>query len=248
MRPGFLVVLVLLTAGCRTTHPACAIPPSPSASHKVPACPLPGEVLAQDLSFDAVTGTIQYTLPEPALVRIRIGLRDGGPLVNTLVDWEEQQQGRHTLVWDKKDASGLVDLSFRNDFMAVVSCLSLDARRRTRYDGPVRGFRKSPDVIITFPEAPLNNGVPVVNGFALLRIQVAEKDKQWLSESKFEVSVFVDTIFLMEDEEGTSPFNYRINTGGLADGVHSITVNLIGYNGEIGTASATFQVDKTRLN
>ena len=240
-----LIALLILTAtGCRTTHPTCRIPVSQLPPPPAVANLLPGEVLAQDLSFDAATGALSYSLPEPAVVRIRIGLRDGGPMLRTLADWEEQSKGPHTMAWDKKDATGQVDFSFRNDFMAVVACLALDSHARARYDGPIKGFRKSPDPVITFPESlpHKESGAPLVKGIVPVRITVADKDQQWLSESKYEISIFVDTVFLMEDEEGTSPFTYRIDTRGLGNGLHSMTVNFVGYTGEIGTASVIFYV------
>ena len=52
--------------------------------------------------INSKTGEIKYTLPEPASVRLRIGIRNGGPMLRTLLDWELREKGPHVEVWDKK--------------------------------------------------------------------------------------------------------------------------------------------------
>ena len=64
----------------------------------------------EDGGLDPRAGLIRYSLPEPGRVRIRIGLRDGGPHLRTLVDWEPRSAGLHEEPWDGLDASGEVDL------------------------------------------------------------------------------------------------------------------------------------------
>ena len=200
----------------------------------------PREILATNLSFDAVTGEVKYTLPEKALVRLRIGLREGGPLLRTLIDWELRDPGGHTEVWDKKDISGQVEFGTRSDFMLVLACLSVETSLPKENVGDIKGFRKSPDFIIAFPESAekTDNGVAMIEGAVPISIRVDEKDRKWLTDSKYEVAMFMDQVFLFEDEEGTSPYTFQLNTQGLNDGPHAITVNIIGYEGEIGTKSA----------
>ena len=47
----------------------------------------------------------------------------------------------------------------------------------------------------------------------------------------------------MERDDGSNPFTYLLDTADLNMGLHSITMNVIGYEGEIGTASARIFVD-----
>ena len=205
----------------------------------------PKEILAGNISFNAQSGEIKYTLPQAALVRIRIGLKDGGPLLRNLVDWEKREKGEHTEIWDKKDASGKVNFGNRTDFMLVLACLPLNTKERNSYSGAIKGFRKSPRLSITFPEGTEKNekGMSVLKEVVPVRISLGEKDK-WIIETKYELGMFIDNIFLMEDEEGSNPFTYQLNTKGLNEGGHVITVNMIGYEGEIGTESALVEVKK----
>src|SRR3989304_9672525 len=53
------------------------------------------------------TGAIQYHLAQPGIVRVFIRPKKRRFLaVRTLADWEPQQAGDHTLVWDGKDSKG----------------------------------------------------------------------------------------------------------------------------------------------
>ena len=203
------------------------------------------EILAVNLSFNLETGEIKYTLPEDALVRLRIGLKDGGPLLRNLVDWEKREKGEHEEIWDKKDEDGRVDFGNRTDFMVVLACLPLNAKERNLNSGTIKGFRKSPRLNIAFAEGTEKNdkGIPILQGVVPVRISLDEKD-QWIIETKYEVGMYIDNIFLMEDEEGSNPFTYQLNTKGFNEGEHIITVNLIGYNGEIGTETILVQVKK----
>lgn len=66
---------------------------------------------AQNVTWDAEEGRIQYRLPEAARVAIRIGLKDNGPLLRTLIDWVPRPRGRNTQTWDGWDESGVLRLA-----------------------------------------------------------------------------------------------------------------------------------------
>ncbi|OGX26262.1 MAG: hypothetical protein A2787_00795 [Omnitrophica WOR_2 bacterium RIFCSPHIGHO2_01_FULL_48_9] len=196
------------------------------------------EILATDTSFDLEKGEIQYTLPQPALVRIRIGLDNGGPLIRTLVDWQRREAGPSVEAWDKRDDSGMVDFSRQTNLMLVLNCLPLDDQGGVLSSTTVRGPNRSPHFSLTLSGVnEFSENIPVVKGVVPVQIILAEEDKQWLTESRYEISVYVDQILIGEEEEGLSPFTYLLNTEGFNDGNHLITVNIAGYSGEVGTQS-----------
>ena len=202
------------------------------------------EISASEISFDALTGQIKYKLPESALVRIRIGIKNGGPLLRTLIDWELRSKGNHTEIWDKKDASGKVDFGTRRDLICMLACLPATKTKHSAYSGAIRGLRKSPDFKIIFPESAKKDdlGVPIASGVTPIRVELERKDLKWLTDVRYEVVVFIDGIFIMEDEEGISPFTYRLDTKHLNDGLHIMTVNIASFEGEVGTYSALIKV------
>jgi len=71
------------------------------------------ELTLRSLSYDAKTGRIEFVLPNAAMLRIRVGIREGGPLLSTLVDWHPQEAGRNQFMWD--GSIGLKGLNLQSD-------------------------------------------------------------------------------------------------------------------------------------
>ena len=210
------------------------------------AAPTLQQILAEDLSFDAETGEIRYTLPEDALVRIRIGIKEGGALLRTVTDWEFRSKGEHVETWDLKDASGKIDFGVRRDLVMVFAALPANKSIPRIYDPRVRGYRQSPGFSITFPEAEMQADVPVISGNTTLRVTIDADDISWLREENFEIVLFIDQVFLMEEEEGINPFNYFLDTNKFNDGSHVITVNILSFSGEAATEHVNVRIKNNR--
>lgn len=240
----FLFGIILTVSGCQVTRP-----PAPPYQEKEQAGlrsnAQPREILASDLSFDVETGKIKYTLPEPALVRIRIGIKDGGPLLRHVLDWELRKAGEHTESWDKKDASGRINFGSGNNFMIIIACRPLSAQEHWSNSLGIKGLRKSPEFQMSLPRARTysKDGAAVVEGMAPVRISLEREDQRWLAETRYELGLYVDYVFLMEEEEGVNPFTYDLDTRKLNDGPHTLTANIVGYDGEVGTKSILIQVN-----
>lgn len=241
---------VIFIGGCGDTpvKPVSA-PPDEQPAVSTPASALEEDAQVGGLSYDNNTGQLIYTLAEPAVVRVRFGQDNNGPLLINLIDWEAQDKGVHKVVWDKKDKSGRVDFSSRRGLMASVFTLPRDPQKRAAYTGPIRGLRKAPDIHLEFPASPDNAGneIPVVNGLVPVRVIVDEKDKKWLTDVKYGVSFFIDSAHLLTDQEGISPYTYSLETQRLRNGLHTVTVNITAYSGEIATASRMIKVNNTQL-
>lgn len=204
--------------------------------------PVKQEIFALEPSFDGETGEISYTLPEPALVRIRIGLSRGRAVLINLIDWEQRDQGRHTEIWDFKDPSGKIDFGKRDDYMITISCIPVKKEELEIYRASVRGYRHSPRFEISFPDSRLKDGIPQFKDGDAVRVTLNHEDEKWLRETKYELGLFINHAFLMEEEEGINPFTYRLNAKGLGAGRHMVTINVISYTGEIGTQTVWFDV------
>ena len=77
----------------------------------------------------------------------------------------------------------------------------------------------------------------MAGGIVPVRVYLNKDDQRWLTETKYEMGLYIDNVFLMEEEEGTNPFTYHLDTRNLNDGFHIITANIIGYEGEVATES-----------
>lgn len=62
---------------------------------------------------------IEYVLPNLSRVNVRIGLRDAGPLLRSLVNWRVRTPGPQREAWDGKDASGVMNLATSTGLEAV---------------------------------------------------------------------------------------------------------------------------------
>jgi hypothetical protein len=75
-----------------------------------------------------------------------------------------------------------------------------------------------------------------------VRIEVDERDRSLVTNSRFEMIFYVDTVFLFEDEDSFTPYTYQWDTSGLNPGPHILTVNVHGYGDHIGARSAIVMV------
>jgi hypothetical protein len=223
-------------------------------------------VKSEDYRFDKETGKIEYVLPKTCMVRIRAGLRDS-VFVRTILDWEPQTAGRHTLIWDGKDVAGLFDIRKHPDLDLNLTCYTLPANtiivsgQNTTLQSSGKGskFDKSlwaregkylhyyhdprnchePNFTVSFPQHKKTNeeGLAVLFGKVPIRVDIDPDDARNMINQRFEIVFYVDGVFLFEVEEGTSPFTCHWDTRGFSKGPHIMTVNLISYNDHIGVAS-----------
>lgn len=225
----YFLSLIILISGCATNTYKPLIPRQDQITKR--------EVLATDFAYNATTGEISYTLPEGANIRIRMGLNQKGPLLRTLLDWEPREAGKHVEKWDFKDETGSVDFSDYKNIAVYLACIAQDQSKPFTIPSTVKGYHKSPRLEITFPQNSNSSidGQPILNGVVPVRVTLNPEDHKWLIETRFELVAFVDGIFLAEDEEGNVPYNFTFNTKGLSEGTHLITVNVAGFQGEVGT-------------
>ena len=218
-----------------------------------------------EYTFDKEKGLIEYILPKTSMVRIRTGL-SSGMFAGTIFDWQPKTAGRHSLYWDGKDGSGLMNIANHPQLELNLSSYSLPANTII-FKGNIVPFKEDAEMVSTeenpwfvkdkylhyshdprdchdpsfrfsFPGSEKNeNRVPVIFGRTPLRVILNEADTNYMINSRFEVMVFMDGIFLFEVEEGTSPFTCHLDTKGVKAGEHIITVNIMSYDDHVGSVS-----------
>ncbi|WP_140414120.1 hypothetical protein [Bathymodiolus platifrons methanotrophic gill symbiont] len=87
-----------------------------------------------------------------------------------------------------------------------------------------------------------NEDIPIVSDKFGITIRLNESVKQRVTESRYEILVFVDFKFVTEIEEGRSPARMNINTSALASGEHILTVNVVTLQGGLETLSKRFVI------
>ena len=78
----------------------------------------------------------------------------------------------------------------------------------------------------------------------LTEVKLHPLDEIYLQQERYEISFFVDHVFVAEEEQGYVPFTWRWSPGrmGVEPGEHLLTVNVSGYNGQVGVKNISFTV------
>jgi hypothetical protein len=226
------------------------------------------------IDYSREQNRVHFFVKEPAIVNIRVGMKDGGPLMNTLLDWLPLPAGRHAIAWNGYDHSGVVDLSRMQGIEIGGTAYSLPinaviitgdspqkrpqflaqwrdvlpirpqfqpVRKRTMYNHwqHERNQCYDPELHIHLPAdlARTDEGLPVITGQTGIGIDVAEQDSRYLYDQRFEVVLYIDFLFLQEEEMGYLPYFWQFDPQGMSASVHYLTVMLRGYEGHFGTAT-----------
>ena len=85
-------------------------------------------------------------------------------------------------------------------------------------------------------------GLPIVSGVVPVRLDVPDSERERVLARRFEPVFFVDGIFAFENEVGFLPMTWRWDTVGTNPGIHYVTANLRGYEGNFGIATLKVRV------
>jgi len=88
------------------------------------------------------------------------------------------------------------------------------------------------------------DGIPIVSSPVSLKVGMHDEDRWAMQQSLYEVAFFVDYEFLSEEEQGYVPLTWRWNPAGFKPGIHIVTVNVSGFNGQVGVKSIQIEIPK----
>lgn len=80
-------------------------------------------------------------------------------------------------------------------------------------------------------------GEPVLTGIASVQLNVAAADREMLVNRRYETSFYIDGQLVWENEVGFLPMTWLFDTKNTNEGVHYVTANLYGYEGNFGIAT-----------
>ncbi|MBI1927718.1 hypothetical protein HYR99_26210 [Candidatus Poribacteria bacterium] len=107
-----------------------------------------------------------------------------------------------------------------------------------------RTLDRSFKVVLNFPqlEALPQEGLPAVKEKPLVRVDVAETDREIFSNQPFTLFFFVDTLSFAKEAGNGLPFDFPWEVRHLPEGEHLLTVNLVTSNGRFGVGSKRVKV------
>lgn len=121
-----------------------------------------------------------------------------------------------------------------------------DGRRLSRHYYLPRSVDIEPRITLEIVgELPKNkDGIPIVTGPVVLKVGMHDEDRWAMQQSLYEVAFFIDSQFLSEEEQGYVPLTWRWNPAGLKPGIHLVTVNVSGFNGQVGVKSLQIVIEQ----
>ena len=84
--------------------------------------------------------------------------------------------------------------------------------------------------------------IPVLQGKTLVKVEIDESDKSFFVNQQYEITLFLDSEFYVEQEIGYAPFNWVWDLSGVKEGEHVLTVNMSGFKDQIGLLSKKVKV------
>lgn len=104
------------------------------------------------------------------------------------------------------------------------------------------------DIRLVLPKTSgkTQNGLPIVSGIVPIRMEIDEKDLARALNRGFEPAFFVDGVFTYENEVGFMPITWHWDSTKVNDGVHYITANVRGYEGNFGVATVKVFVQRKK--
>ncbi len=107
---------------------------------------------------------------------------------------------------------------------------------------------RDPNININFPKniSKTDNGIAIFqNNEAIpIKVTMSQEDESLMEQSKYEVSFFVDFDFKSEEELGFMPITWLWSPNGLSKGKHILTVNISGFEGQVGVENIEFFIKK----
>ena len=174
-------------------------------------------------------GQFTTILNEPSRLQVRIGI-SGGPLLKTLYDWQAAPKGKFVLPWDGYDQSKISYIAGNDKLKTLILAKPLDQRMILTYGNSPDRDTSDSAVSLKLNDATDSN--------APISVKVGDfKDAQRNSGDLFEVVFYINNQFVSEEERGYLPLDWNWNPVGIQPGRHTVTVNLIGFGGDIRVGS-----------
>lgn len=151
---------------------------------------------------------------------------------------------KHTILTVGNKALGYTTWRKNNEWPSSMPDLSnvafeREGRRLSRHYYLPRSVDIEPRITLEIVDELSKNkeGIPIVTGPIALKVGMHDEDRWAMQQSLYEVAFFVDNQFLSEEEQGYVPLTWRWNPAGLKPGIHLVTVNVSGFNGQVGVKS-----------
>ena len=106
-----------------------------------PALETGGELLA-NVRPTLGENSVGFSLSHSSRVLVRLGLKEGGPMMRNLLRWEPRAAGKNRVAWDGLDGSGVVDLRADPKLTAMVMAYKLPEKSTITHGNTKINYRQ----------------------------------------------------------------------------------------------------------
>ena len=178
---------------------------------------------------------ISYSIEEPALVSIRVGINNG-PMYKIISNWELTEPGNYSVDWDGWDNDHVLKVDQLANYLIDVRSIPVkmealhinNSKKNNASALPaaellqeIHAFVPEFSVAAT-PEKTNSGKADYVN----LDINVNEKTLDELGDMPYEYVLYIDGKRFGEIENGSSPYSWEISTKNFSKGSHIFTLML----------------------
>jgi len=105
-------------------------------------------------------------------------------------------------------------------------------------------------VLLVLPDKlrKTKDNIPVVSQRTPMRIDLEKKYWQQVLDQRIEIVLYLDGQYIEESEAGTLPQTWFLDLEGINPGVHYVTVNLRGYEGNFGARTIKVYVEAQKMS
>jgi hypothetical protein len=211
------------------------------------------EVLARPIGWEKQKETISFTIDKQALCRIRVYIKDGGPMYKAITGWQLYLPGTHAEPWDGKDLNGVVQVTDQPNYQIGFDAFSLPegtiflSGSETPEGSITKEYKKyplhpphghnvayltaQPNAIAPDPRIAIElegKQKNTVKGMVPVHVDLEPglSPAQQLRE-EFELYLYIDGIMETEINRATVPQTIRWESSKYPNGKHVITVNIL---------------------
>lgn len=224
------------------------------------------DVLADNLHYDPASESVTFTIKNDAYARLRVGIREGGPVYRTVTPWQRWQAGSHQVPWNGMDQGEFQRVSEKpglaysfDSFVMPENSLVVSGGSEPEGAQPDYGWfpvhppsaptltffalepgshRPELSITMTCPAKAQENTSKPLHGKTDCRIDATEDN---LGGADFahgaEFLIYVDDEFVVEVPVKKLPATIGFDTRKYKNGAHRLTANILTDDDRAGIAT-----------
>lgn len=222
------------------------------------------DVPATGLNYDQAGETISFGVAHPTYGRLRVGLKEGGPVYKTIAPWKYYGSGQYDIPWNGRDKENYksvignekISFSFdafslpENSIVVTGGSDSNDTTTRKYKNFPVHpptsgkisyfsmeptSQQAEPEIAVKWLKSKKKKDSIILKGKASCRVSFAKPEKRTASlMGGSELILYLDDEYVAEVPVNKLPANIGFDTSQYTNGEHLLTINLLTSDDRMG--------------